>query len=139
MSILLQVGVKIFLENDEGKFLLLERSKTKYPAIKNLWDIPGGRINPGTSLQKNLRREVREETGLAILDTPQLLHAQDILKPDKHIVRLTFRARTNGVPQLNEEHTDFCWLAAEEIRKLPGLDEFTLEVLEKNLLDSSFI
>ena len=139
MSMILQVGVKIFLENNEKRFLLLKRSQIKYPAIKNLWDIPGGRINPGTTLLDNLRREVSEETGLKILGRPRLLFAQDILKPSKHIVRLTFRAQTNGVPQLNEESTNFCWLSAKEMLKLSGLDEFTREVLERNLLDNSFI
>ena len=139
MSILLQVGVKIFLEDSKGKFLLLKRSQIKYPAIKNLWDIPGGRINTGTALQENLRREVFEETGLGILGEPKLLYAQDILKSEKHIVRLTFRARADGEPRLNEESTDFRWVSADEMLKLWDLDEFTREVLEKDLLIGSFI
>lgn len=135
VSILLQVGVKIFLESEEGKFLLLKRSQNKYPTIKNLWDIPGGRINPGTALIENLQREVLEETDLAILGEPKLLYAQDILKSEKHIVRLTFRARANGEPRLNDESTDFRWSSVDEMLQLPTLDEFTLEVLEKRLLN----
>lgn len=134
MSIILQVGVKIFLEKTKGKFLLLKRSPIKYPTIENSWDIPGGRINPGTSLKENLIREVQEETGLKIIGKPKLLYAQDILKPEKHIVRITFIARTKGRLRLNEEHVDFRWLSIDEMLKLSDIDEFTREILEKNIL-----
>ncbi|OHA19729.1 MAG: hypothetical protein A2W52_00115 [Candidatus Taylorbacteria bacterium RIFCSPHIGHO2_02_49_25] len=54
----LQVGVKVFLKNRERKFLLLKRSHARYPNIKNFWDIPGGRIFPGSSLQENIERSL---------------------------------------------------------------------------------
>lgn len=134
MSILLQVGVKIFLENKERRFLLLKRSQVKYPAVKNFWDIPGGRIIPGTNLFDNLKREVFEETKLKILGEPRLLSAQDIIRGrEKHIVRLTYIGKVSGEPILNEEHTDFKWLTISEIIEVKKLDEFTREVMEKYL------
>ena len=45
----LYVGVKIFLKNKEGKFLLGKRSKGKYPEVDDGWDIIRGRINLGQS------------------------------------------------------------------------------------------
>ena len=130
MSITLQVGVKIFLRNHEGKFLLLKRSSVRYPNIKNFWDIPGGRIDPGSRLVDNLTREVREETKLGIASAPKLIAAQDIIRPDKHIVRLTFYGDTSGEPTLHEEHTEYRWLSLEEMLSIPELDEFTREVIE---------
>src|SRR3990167_1376930 len=90
----LQVGVKAILRNEEGKILLLRRSQAKYPDVKgDVWDIVGGRIEPGTPLLDNLRREIREETGLQLQGVPKLIAAQDILKnPEKHVVRLTYIA-----------------------------------------------
>ncbi len=132
-GIILQVGVKVFLKNRESKYLLLERSKKKYPNIKNLWDIPGGRIIPGTSLLENIQREVFEETKLKISREPKLIFAQDIIRlPEKHIVRLTFTSATNGKPLLNDEHIHFKWLSVSEMKKQKGLDEFTREVLERD-------
>lgn len=145
MSILLQVGVKIFLEDKVGRFLLLKRSQVKYPAIRNFWDIPGGRIIPGTNLFDNLKREVFEETKLEIFGKPRLLSAQDIIRgKEKHIVRLTYTGKVSsepaqvrcgricsGEPILNEEHIDFKWLTISEMRKVKELDEFTREVIEK--------
>ena len=44
----LQVGVKAFLKNDEGRILLLKRSAAKYSEVgSELWDIAGGRIIAG--------------------------------------------------------------------------------------------
>ena len=97
LAIILQVGVKILLKNKEGKYLLLRRSLEKYPEIKGRWDAVGGRIEPGTSLMDNLRREVREETALTIVGMPTLIGGQDILRvPGKHIVRLTYMGEAEG-------------------------------------------
>jgi len=41
----LQVGVKIFLRNREGKILLLKRSTNKYKNTKDISDISGGCID----------------------------------------------------------------------------------------------
>ncbi len=58
----LQVGVKALLKNSAGKYLLLRRNPEKYPEVGATWDIVGGRIDPGTPLFENLKREVYEET-----------------------------------------------------------------------------
>jgi ADP-ribose pyrophosphatase YjhB (NUDIX family) len=76
----LQVGVKILLKNKEGKCLVACRSAEKYPEVGAKWDIVGGRITPGIPLIENLKREVREETGLEIIYEPKLITAQDILR-----------------------------------------------------------
>ncbi len=134
-SIILQVGVKIFLRNKSGTYLLLRRSQARYPNIKNFWDIPGGRINPGTPLFENLKREVEEETKLEIAGTPKLIAAQDIIRgTEKHIVRLTFIGETSGEPVLNEEHTEYKWLALSDMLHVKELDEFTREIIEKDLV-----
>ncbi len=131
---LLQVGVKVFLKNKDGLYLLLKRSSLKYPNIERFWDIPGGRIFPGTTLVENLKREVFEETKLKVLSEPRLIDAQDIIRlPEKHIVRLTFVSNTEGEPVLDEEHTEYRWITLGEMKQMEKLDEFTQEVLEKGL------
>ena len=134
-SILLQVGVKIFLKNIDGRYLLLRRSPVRYPNVKNFMDIPGGRIIPGTPLFENIRREVFEETKLTVLGEPKLIGAQDIIRlPEKHIVRLTFIGETSGTPVLDEEHLEFKWVTLGEMKNAQELDEFTREILEKNFI-----
>lgn len=127
----LQVGVKIFLKNKDGKYLVLQRSKEKYPGVGAKWDIPGGRIDIGTTLMENLQRETMEETGLLIYAEPRFITAQDILKTDKHVVRLTYFGFADGEVKLSEEHQDYKWLTLEEVKNLEPMDKYFKEVLEK--------
>ena len=130
----LQVGVKILLKNKEGKFLLLQRNPVKYPEVGAKWDIVGGRINPGLPLLENLKREVMEEAGLEIVGDPKLIVAQDILKTDKHVVRLTYIGEAVGEVRLSEEHSEFRWLPIEEFSKLEPMDKYIKEILDKKLI-----
>ncbi len=131
----LQVGVKILLKNREGKFLLLKRSPGVYPEAANQWDIPGGRINPGTPLLDNLKREILEETQLTFTGEVQLLAAQDILRnPEKHVVRLTYLGEMEGEPVLDKDHSDFQWFALEELRKLENLDPYIREIISTHFI-----
>lgn len=132
----LQVGVKIILQNKEGKFLLLHKNPANYPKIKinELLDIPGGRINPGVSLFENLKREVFEETKLNLEKEPKLIYAQDILRPNVHVVRLTFLGEIQGKPVLDHEHTEYKWLSKDEVLSQNDLDPFSKEVFSKFIL-----
>ncbi len=130
----LQVGVKIAVRNGDGKYLLVRRSAKKYPEVGPRWDIVGGRINPGTPLMENLRREVMEETGLEISDAV-LVAAQDILRIEgRHVVRLTYTGRAGGTPKLTEEHTEYGWFTVEEMKSMQNIDIYFMELLEKGLL-----
>lgn len=129
MELQLQVGVKVLLKNKDGKYLVLFRSLASAPKSGQHWDIAGGRINIGSTLLENLQREVMEETGLEIMDEPKLIAAQDILKTDKHVVRLTYLGEANGEVKLSDEHSDFKWLSLEEIKNLEPIDKYFKEVL----------
>ena len=136
MSTILQVGVKVFLKNKKGKYLLVKRSPVKYPDVKGVWDIVGGRIEPGTTLLENLKREVKEETGLEIISEPRLVSAQDIIPtPEKHVVRLSYVADTEGEPILDtDENVEYRWLTVDEIKKQNGLDVYVKDIIEKRLI-----
>jgi 8-oxo-dGTP diphosphatase len=138
MPIELQVGVKAFLRNSQGKYLLLRRAadpKAENKTFQGKWDMPGGRINPGTTLMENLARELMEETGLVLKGTPRLIAAQDIMKwTDRHVVRLTYTGEGEGDPKLSEEHTEYKWFTFEEIRTLENLDSYCRELLDEGII-----
>ncbi|KKU52636.1 MAG: hypothetical protein A3H69_03230 [Candidatus Sungbacteria bacterium RIFCSPLOWO2_02_FULL_47_9] len=130
--IILQVGVKILLHNKENKYLLLRRSAEKYPDVRGRWDIVGGRINPGTTLLENLKREVQEETGLSIDGAPQLIAAQDILSTaDRQVVRLTYVGRVAGGAVVLDvtENDMYKWVTWEEMSEMDDLDMYVRELL----------
>lgn len=130
----LQVGVKVILKNKDGKYLVIERNADKYPETGAKWDIVGGRIDKGSSLLENLRREIMEETGLVMTSEPKLITAQDIIKTDKHVVRLTYLGEADGEVKLSEEHSAYKWISLEEISMLEPMDSYFKEVINKYLL-----
>jgi ADP-ribose pyrophosphatase YjhB (NUDIX family) len=134
--IILQVGVKAFLRNKEGKYLLLKRNMEKYKGAKGSWDIVGGRIDPGSSLIENLKREIKEETQLNLISEPRLIFAQDIIpNNEKHVVRLTYVTRIEGEPVLDlSENIEYKWLSLEEIKNQEDLDVYVKEIVQKGTL-----
>lgn len=131
----LQVGVKAIVKNSDGKYLLLLRSEEKYPGMGHVWDIVGGRINPGIGLHENLVREIKEEIDLDLTGEPQLIAAQDIFaSPTRHVVRLTYVVTLDGDPHLNgEEHTEYRWVTFEEMKQLQGLDSHVKQLIEEKV------
>ncbi len=130
---ILQIGVKILVANEEGEFLVLKRNTEKYPEAGATWDIPGGRIEIGTPLIENLARELREETGLTLLGNPDLVYAQDILKnEEKHVVRLTYIGKAEGEIVLDiKENTEYAWKSKTALLSMSDLDQYLREALLK--------
>ena len=56
-----EVSVMAWIENDQGSLLLVRQV-----AGQKLWTLPGGKVRRNESLERALRREVREETGLSV-------------------------------------------------------------------------
>lgn len=129
----LQVGVKALIMDREGKILLLQRNPVKYAKTAGLWDIPGGRIDPGSPLLDNLKREVNEETALKLdINSLNILSAQDILLEDRHIVRITYLGKANGAIKLDkEENVAFKWVSPETALKMKDLDAYLRSAIEK--------
>jgi 8-oxo-dGTP diphosphatase len=134
---ILQVGVKVFLRNQDGKYLLMRRSPEKYPGVKGEWDIPGGRINPGSLLIENLRREVKEETQLEIISEPKLICAQDIIpNSERHIVRLSYIGETEGEPILDtSENVEYRWLSLSDLKNYENVDIYAKKIIDRVAFD----
>lgn len=128
----LQVGVKVLVKNDNGKFLLLERAGVMPSDGQYYWDIPGGRINEDEPLLQALQREVTEETGLTLKDEPDLLFAQDIFveKADLHVVRLTYTGNASGDVVLSDEHSSHQWVTKAELLA-ENIDPYLRKMLEQ--------
>ncbi|MGR6322725.1 NUDIX domain-containing protein [Micromonospora soli] len=108
--------------DDDGRIFIQRRSpdRTLFP---NCWDIVGGHLEPGESVEEALRREVVEETGWTV---SQLLGqvGEYSYTGDDGLVRVEndFLVRVDGDlsrPRLEEgKHTEFRWLAEHEVSLL---------------------
>ena len=58
-----EVAVGVMIQAD-GRFLLTSRPPGKLYA--GYWEFPGGKLEPGESVEQALRRELREEIGISI-------------------------------------------------------------------------
>lgn len=114
------VAAKAIIKNEENKYLIVYRSRSDTYAAGEA-DLPGGKIDPGETIQQGLRREVKEESNLEI----------EILKPlrtwgfknnNHETVGITFLAKhRSGNVVLSWEHESFEWLSREELlgRNIP--------------------
>ena len=67
------LGIKAIIKNEKNEILLLRINPKKLIVTDDwkgevYWDIPGGRIKKGDSVDETLRKEVEEETGIQRID-----------------------------------------------------------------------
>ena len=106
------VGVSAIIVS-KGRILLLRRS-VRAPEYAGRWDLPGGMVERGETLETALRREVRAETGLAVrihwtVDA-RIVYAS----PSRGGIAVTFQCSLKGrrTPRVAPiEHDAFQWIA----------------------------
>jgi len=135
-------STKMFLRNSEGRVLVMLRSETS-KRFKLVWDMPGGKVDPGESLEEALRRELFEETALACGELTKLgTRTFDI--DGLPCIETLYSADLAGPPEvrLSDEHVEHRWvsiasLSAEEIPIMPHLANFIKECRELQTDDYS--
>lgn len=111
---------------DEDNRLLVVRRRN--PPSAGAWSIPGGRVEPSESALDAVRREVLEETGLAV-DVGGMLGIVDIADDDAPgtvFEVADYRCSVVGDPKpvAGDDATDARWVTGEEFAALnlvPGL------------------
>jgi len=108
----------------EQRLLLARRASHKSRA-PNCWDVIGGHVEPGETIEQALIREAQEEVGL----TPLLFASAGIIReprPDLH-GKATYHffivTEWSGgeASMLGDEHTELRWFSIEEACALGDL------------------
>ena len=109
--------------NSKNKILLVERAEEN-DYRSGLWELPGGKLDIGETLEENLLREVYEETGLKIKPQKRQ-HINDLVETSeskyKGFIILTISDLAtidNQRVHLSKEHIDYQWLSADQALKL---------------------
>ncbi len=101
-----RIGVFAVIES-EGKILLARRRDIGW------WNLPGGGMEAGETVDDALRREIREEVGLEIhIDYLVGVYS----KPQKHEVVLTFFCHpASGTPGPSDEVSEVGWFTPDAL------------------------
>ena len=118
----------------EGSILLIRRGQ---PPFAGCWSLPGGRVEWGEPLAVAVRREVEEETGLAVEVGVLAGLVERRYLPDFHYVILDyFVTATGGDLRPGGDVTDARWVPYTDLAALE-LSEGLLDALRDFGVDLS--
>lgn len=103
------VGVRMMVVDPEGRVLAVRHS------YRGGWHFPGGAAKRGETLEAAARREIREETGIAVADPVELLgmyFTEDEHKSD-HVAVFVARHWEGEAAADLKEIVDIAWIAPD--------------------------
>ncbi|HEX5403575.1 MAG TPA: NUDIX domain-containing protein [Pseudonocardiaceae bacterium] len=111
------VAVSAFIQDDEGRILMIRRTDN------DLYSIPGGQVEPGETLTQAAVRETKEETGIDIEVTGLIglySNPNHVIAYDDGEVRqefsICFRAEpVGGELQQSEESSEAFWIRYDDL------------------------
>jgi 8-oxo-dGTP diphosphatase len=107
----------------QGRLLLVQRGRA--PG-RGRWSLPGGRLEPGETLETSVARELQEETGLSAR-VGALCGVAERQGPGFHYVICNFWVEATGAATAADDATGVVWAARHDLRGLdlvPRLEEF---------------
>ena len=132
------VGVGAWIVNDKGEVLLVKRSQ-QAKNEKGKWEIPGGAVDFGETLEQAIKREMKEELGIDIEIIEQWTAKDHIISEDKqHWIPTTFlvRAAKGQIPKIQEphKHDALGWFLPDKFpAPLSIISQLDLEEYKKHL------
>lgn len=119
------VSVAGIVVRDDGRVLVIKRDDNGH------WEAPGGVLELDESFEDGVRREVLEETGLAV----SVERLTGVYKNLTHgIVALVYRCRpAGGEPHATEEAREIRWMTTEEVQSamVPAFGVRVLDAFEE--------
>ena len=115
----IQLSTKAAIFDSLGRILLMKDSDGVW------WDLPGGHVQDGETIEEGLAREVQEEAGLIVTSSEQLF-VESLELGDPPISRpvVFFLASAYGNVQLSEEHSIHVWASQRDLDIYSGLGVF---------------
>ena len=105
-----------------------------YGEWKDLWEFPGGKIEPGETPEEALRREIREELD-TVISVGRKLTTIEYDYPQFHLTMECFMASVTEGSLVLREHEAARWLGIDEMDSVDWLpaDRTIIEMLKAEL------
>lgn len=101
-----------------GRYLCMQRCRSKYDYISERWEFPGGKVEAGENDREALVREIREEMDWDI-SVEQELATVDYEYPDFHVTVAAYLCHGGEKDDFKLlEHLAFKWLTRDEFGQL---------------------
>ena len=115
--------VDAIIEINDG-IVIIKRSNPPFG-----WALPGGFVDYGESLEDAVRREMKEETGLDLIDLKQFhTYSAPGRDPRFHTIATVFIAKAKGTPKAGDDAGDL------KVMKLSEVDKFSFAFDHKNII-----
>jgi 8-oxo-dGTP diphosphatase len=130
-----QQVVKIFVSvaiRDGDRVLLVQEEKQD---SIGLWNLPGGHLEIGETLQAGAAREVKEETGLEV-SLSGLIGAYTWIRVEgeqvkSHSIRVVFSSRfEGGEPYAGDQILTVKWATLDELAQTPDAELLSPRILK---------
>jgi ADP-ribose pyrophosphatase YjhB (NUDIX family) len=125
-----EVAVGVVCVRD-GHLLLVRRGRG---VAVGRWSLPGGRVEPGETLEAAVRRELREETGLDVT-VGRLCGIAERISERAHYVILDFWATASGVAAAGDDADDVAWVDRDGLAALGLVDGLWAFLDDHEVLD----
>jgi 8-oxo-dGTP diphosphatase len=120
------IGVAVIWNNQRE--ILIDRRRPE-GILGGLWEFPGGKIEPGETVEECIKREIWEELGIAI-EVGEHLITIDHFYTHLHVTLTVHHCRhLTGVPQ-PLECDEIRWVTLDEI------DQFTFPKANEKIIDA---
>lgn len=118
----------VCLLHRDGKYLLQDRVSSDWHG----YALPGGHVEPNESIVESVKREMKEETGLDVIN-PRLCGIKQFPKNGgRYLVFLFEATEYTGVLRSSDEG-EMRWLSREQLKSVKTVDD--LELLIDTMLD----
>ena len=126
-----------FIINDKNEFLSLLGSDKDPQFKKSFWYVvTGGCENEDSSLKGNVKREIKEETNLDVLESTYLNWILKYKSLGNDCIEYVFISRVNDTGIiLNEESIDYKWCSLEDFVNL--IQWYGDKILLKKVLEEA--
>lgn len=109
---------KCVILNEKDEFLILKRTNYKNDDSEGLWDIPGGSVDLDEDVNDAVKREVKEELQIELINPKVFSVDSGRGEPTGQYVFVIFCCREYDLKEgikLSQEHSELKWISVDDM------------------------